>query len=144
MIDHEVTQLPSEPDNPWALALTIYLRGIAALLLLLGLRQWLYIAGIFDEAGWSFETMTTAWRFVTVHLAVVDLVAAVGLWMRVAWGNVLWVYAAVFEIAIHTAFADTFGADPIIVGFHVVALAVFVGLVFMDRRQAAKAGYAAA
>jgi len=138
MIDDEVTQLPSEPDNPWSLALTIYLRGIAALLLLLGLRQWLYIAGIFNEPGWSFETMTTEWQFVTIHLAVVDLVAAVGLWMRVSWGNVLWVYAAVFEIAIHTAFSETFGLDPIIVGFHLVSLAGFLALVLMDRRRQAQ------
>ncbi|HWJ75990.1 MAG TPA: DUF6163 family protein [Kaistia sp.] len=138
MIDHEVTQLPSEPDNPWSLALTIYLRGIAALLMLLGLRQWLYIAGIFNEPGWTFESMTTEWQFVTIHLAVVDLVAAVGLWMRVSWGNVLWVYAAVFEIAIHTVFAETFGLDPIIVGFHAVSLAVFAALVFMERRGEAQ------
>ncbi|MBZ9938236.1 DUF6163 family protein [Mesorhizobium sp. BR1-1-16] len=138
MIDHEVTQLPSEPDNPWSLALTIYLRGIAALLMLLGLRQWLYIAGIFNEPGWTFESMTTEWQFVTIHLAVVDLVAAVGLWMRVSWGNVLWVYAAVFEIAIHTVFAETFGLDPIIVGFHAVSLAVFAALVFMERRREAQ------
>lgn len=138
MIDNEVTQLPSEPDNPWALALTIYLRGIAALMLLLGLRHWLYIAGIFNEPGWSFETMTTEWQFVTIHLAVVDLVAGVGLWMRVAWGNVIWVYAAVFEIAIHTIFAETFGLVPIVVGFHVASLAVFLALVLMERRREAQ------
>jgi len=135
MIEQEVTQLPSELDNPWALALTIYLRGIAALLMLLGLRHWIYIAGVFDEPGWTFESMDVAWRIVTIHLAVVDLVAAVGLWMRVSWGNVLWVYAAVFEIAIHTVFASRFGADPIIVGFHVAALAVFVALLLMQRRH---------
>ncbi len=135
MMDNEVTQLPSEPDNPWSLALTIYLRGIAALLMLLGLRHWLYIAGIFNEPGWTFESMTTEWQFVTIHLAVVDLVAAVGLWMRVSWGNVLWIYAAVFEIAIHTFFAETFGLDPIIVGFHLGALAVFAALLFMERRR---------
>ncbi len=138
MIDNEVTQLPSEPDNPWSLALTIYLRGIAALLMVLGLRHWLYIAGIFDEPGWTFESMTTEWQFVTIHLAVVDLVAAVGLWMRVSWGNVLWIYAAVFEIAIHTAFAETFGLDPIIIGFHVASLAVFALLLLMERRREAQ------
>lgn len=138
MIDDEVTQLPSEPDNPWSLALTIYLRGIAALLMLLGLRHWLYIAGIFNEPGWSFETMSTEWQFVTIHLAVVDLVAAVGLWMRVSWGNVLWVYAAVFEIAIHTAFAETFGLAPVVVGFHLATLAIFLVLLLMERRHEAR------
>lgn len=140
MIDSGITQLPNEPDNPYALAITVYLRGIAALLMLLGLRQWIYIAGVFEEPGWSFETMTTQWQFVTIHLAVVDLVAAVGLWMRVSWGNVLWIYAAVFEIALHTVFERTFGLDLFIVLFHVASLSGFAALVVMERRHAAKAG----
>ncbi|MBN9058416.1 MULTISPECIES: DUF6163 family protein [Kaistia] len=140
MIDNEVTQLPSEPDNPYALALDVYLRGVAAILLLLGLRQWLYIAGVFQDDGWSFETMSTQWRFVTIHLAVVDLVAAVGLWMRVAWGNVIWIYVALFEIAMHTVFAETFGLNLFVVSFHVIALLVFVGLLVMSRRHEAATG----
>jgi hypothetical protein len=139
MIDNEVTQLPSEPDNPYDLALTIYLRGVAAMLLLLGLRHWLYIAGVFQDPGWSLETMSTAWRAVTIQLAVVDLVAAVGLWMRVAWGNVIWIYVALFEIAMHTVFAETFGLDLLIVAFHVVTLLVFVALVVMSKRHEAAA-----
>ncbi|BCP53347.1 hypothetical protein K32_19640 [Kaistia sp. 32K] len=137
MIDNEVTQLPSEPDNPYDLALTVYLRGIAAILLLLGLRHWLYIAGVFQDPGWSFETMSTPWKLVTIHLAVVDLVAAVGLWMRVAWGNVIWVYVAFFEIAIHTVFAETYGLDLLVVAFHVVTLLIFVALLVMSRRHEA-------
>ena len=140
MIDNEVTQLPSEPDNPYALALDVYLRGVAAILLLLGLRQWLYIAGVFQDDGWSFETMSTQWRFVTIHLAVVDLVAAVGLWQRVAWGNVIWIYVALFEIAMHTVFAETFGLNLFVVSFHVIALLVFVGLLVMSRRHEAATG----
>jgi hypothetical protein len=74
---------------------------------------------------------------VTIQLAVVDLVAAVGLWMRVAWGNVIWIYVALFEIAMHTVFAETFGLDLIIVAFHVVSLLVFVALVVMSKRHEA-------
>lgn len=140
MMDNEVTQLPSEPDNPYDLALDVYLRGVAAILLLLGLRQWLYIAGVFQDPGWSLETMSPQWQFVTIQLAVVDLVAAVGLWMRVAWGNVIWVYVALFEIAMHTVFADTFGLNLLIVGFHVISLLVFVGLLVMSRRHEAANG----
>ena len=39
-----------------------------------------------------------------MYLAVADLVAAVGLWMRVAWGKVMVVAAAMSRIALHTAF----------------------------------------
>ncbi|MCX5493814.1 DUF6163 family protein [Kaistia dalseonensis] len=134
MIDSEVTQLPSEPDNPYALALTIYLRGIALVLIVLGLRHWLFIVGVFEEDGWNLQTMNSAWRFVTIHLGVIDLVAAVGLWMRVSWGNVLWIYVTIFELAMHTVFAERFGFYPILVGFQTISLCVFVALLVMEKR----------
>ncbi len=31
----------------------------------------------------------------------------------------LWVYAALFEVAMHTVFMGTFGADYLVVAFHV-------------------------
>ena len=58
-----------------------------------------------------FEQMSTPWFVATMHLAVVDLVAAVGLWMRVAGGKVVWVYSALFEITLHTIFIGTFGGN---------------------------------
>ena len=70
-----------------------------------------------------------------MHLAVVDLVAAVGLWMRVAWGKVLWVYAALSEIALHTVFIGTFGGDLPGGRFSSGdAIAAFVALSILARR----------
>lgn len=117
-------------------ALDLYLVALSVVMMLFGLRQWAVIVGILNgPGGGSFEAMSTAWKIVTMHFAVVDLVAAVGLWMRVAWGKVVWVYAAVSEIVIHTAFMGTFGADWAKVTFHAVTLLVFLVLVLIDRRQ---------
>jgi hypothetical protein len=80
--------------------------------------------------------MTTAWKMATINLAVVDLVAAVGLWQRVAWGNVIWVYAALFEVAMHTVFVATFGTDYLVVAFHVFTIGGFVALNLIARRAA--------
>ena len=60
--------------------------------------------GVVAGAGGTFEAMNTPWKIATMYLAVVDLVAAVGLWLRAAWGNVLWIYAALSEVAMHTVF----------------------------------------
>ena len=120
-----------------ALLLDVYGRVLAAMLMLLGLRQWAVILGVMPGDDGMFETMSTPWQLATMHLAVVDLVAAVGLWMRVAWGNVVWVYAALAEIAFHTVFIGTFGADYTIVAFHAVTLAVFLGLMILYRRSQA-------
>ena len=68
-------------------------------------------------------------------LSVVDLVAAVGLWMRVAWGKVVWLLAALFGIALHTVFVRTYGSDLPIVLLHVLTIGAFVVLTFFARRD---------
>jgi hypothetical protein len=78
--------------------------------------------------------MATPLAVATVHMAIVDLVSSVGLWMRAAWGKVVWVYAAVFEIVIHSIFIGTFGASLPIVAFHIITLAVFIALTILARR----------
>ena len=115
-------------------ALDLYGRVMSGLLMLLGLFQWAVILGVVPGAGRMFEEMVTPWKMATINLAVVDLAAAVGLWQRVAWGNVLWVYAALFEVAMHTVFITTFGADYLIVAFHVFSVAGYFALLFMARR----------
>ena len=134
-INENSTQAPAMAWLP--LVLDIYGRGLAAILMFLGLRQWAVIIGIMPGEGGMFEAMSTPWQLATMHLAVVDLVASVGLWQRVAWGNVVWIYAALAEIAMHTVFVDTFGPDTVIVAFHGVTIAIFLGLILLYRRSLA-------
>jgi Family of unknown function (DUF6163) len=114
----------------------IYGRVMAAVLMILGLAQWAIILGVIQGSAGMFEAMPTPWKLATMHLAVVDLVASVGLWQRVAWGNVVWVYAAVAEVAMHTVFIGTFGSDLPIVAFHIVTVAVYFALLMLERRIA--------
>jgi hypothetical protein len=116
-------------------ALDIYGRVLAIVLMLFGLRQWAVIVGIASSPGGTFEAMSPAWQLATMYLAVIDLVASVGLWMRVAWGNVLWICAALSEVAFHTVFANVFGSDYTIVAFHVIAIAGFATLVLLARKE---------
>jgi hypothetical protein len=115
----------------------LYLRSLAIVLLLLGLMQWLVILGVFVNPAWRFEAMPINWQAATIVLAVGYLVAGVGLWMRVAWGAVVWVAAALFEIIIHVGFTEYFGLNPLIVGFHIVTLAIY-GALFIALRRANK------
>ena len=124
----------SVPENRLPLIITIYGRVMAGVMMILGLREWAIILGMADSPVGSFEAMSTPWKFATMHLAVVDLVASVGLWQRVAWGNVVWIYAALAQIAMHTVFIGTFGSDFAIVALHVVTVAVFFVLIVMDKR----------
>lgn len=122
------------PVNRLPYALELYARGISVALMLLGLRQWAVILGILPGGGGMFQQMLAPWQLATMHFAVIDLVAAVGMWQRVAWGNVVWIYAALSEIALHTVFIGRFGSDLLIVAFHVVTLAGFATLTILARR----------
>jgi Family of unknown function (DUF6163) len=126
---------PPSPADRLPVILTVYGRVMAGALMLLGLYQWAIIVGITPGATGMFEAMATPWKIGTMHLAVVDLVASVGLWQRVAWGNVVWVYAALSEIAMHTVFIGTFGSDLPIVVFHVVTVTVYFALFIVERRS---------
>ncbi|MCP4386071.1 MAG: hypothetical protein GY798_32480 [Hyphomicrobiales bacterium] len=129
-----------QSEDRAALILAIYGRGIAIVMMLLGLRHWAVILGLTQSSVGSFEAMTTDWKLATMHLAVVDLVAAVGLWQRVAWGNVVWIYAALAVVAMHTLFIGVFGSDTLIVVFHSVTLAVYLMLYILERRVLAGPG----
>lgn len=113
----------------------VYGRLVSVVLMLFGLREWAVILGLASSIGGPFETMTAVWKMATMYLAVVDLVAAVGLWMRVAWGDVLWLCAAVSEIAFHTVFVSTFGSDYTIVAFHLFALGGYATLLLLVRKD---------
>lgn len=128
----------AEPQtNRLPLILDVYGRVMSGVLMLFGLFHWAVILGVVDGAGGSFEEMSAAWKMATITLAVVDLVAAVGLWQRVAWGNVLWYCAALFEVSLHTVFMGTYGADFILVAFHIASVAGFAALSFAARRTSA-------
>jgi hypothetical protein len=120
---HTRTQLILEQ---YGVALSIVMLGF-------GLWQWAVILGAIP--GGPLDQMSTAWAAVTIHMAVVDLVAAVGLWLRVAGGKVLWIYSALFETALHTVFIGTFGANVPVVAFHLTTLAVFVALTIAAHRS---------
>jgi hypothetical protein len=116
------------------LANEIYSRALSVAMMAIGLWQWAVILGVVRGGGGMFEAMSASWQIATMHFAVIDLVAAVGLWQRVAWGNVVWIYAALSEIAVHTVFAGTFGVELLVVAFHVITLAGWVALTILARR----------
>ncbi|MCB1489809.1 MAG: hypothetical protein KDJ88_20410 [Bauldia sp.] len=125
---------PHSSAERLALVLGIYGRVMAGVMMLLGLYQWAIIVGVAAGPAGMFETMSTQWKLATMHLAVVDLVASVGLWQRVAWGKVVWIYAALAQIAMHTVFVATYGSDIVIVAFHTVTLVVYLALYMIERR----------
>lgn len=114
---------------------TIYLRIVALLLLAAGLVRACQILGITPD-GQDFSDLVPAWRAGAAGLLLVDLFAAVGLWVGAAWGSVMWAVALAVEVAMYTLFADMFGSYPLRILLHGTLFAVFLGLTFLDWRRA--------
>lgn len=98
----------------WANRLVLFLRIMACLSLLKGLYHWAQVCGIWTPAGETFETRSIAWQASTIFFAVLDLVAAVGLWLAAAWGAVIWLTAVACMIAVDVFFPLVFGGGTVL------------------------------
>ena len=77
-------------DNTWTGRLVLFLRVMAVLSMIKGLYHWAEITGFIGGEERAFEAQTTQWQTATVYFAVIELVAAVGLWLATPWGAVVW------------------------------------------------------
>ena len=57
----------------------------------------------------NFTLHSLPWQTATVYFAVIDLVAAVGLWLAAVWGAVVWLTAAVSMAAVEVFFPQIYG-----------------------------------
>ena len=71
---------PEVHDERWTGRLVIFLRVMAVLSMAKGLYHWAIVSGVTGPAD-GFEYQPMPWQTATVFFAVIDLVAAVGLWL---------------------------------------------------------------
>jgi Family of unknown function (DUF6163) len=130
-----INQLQAEDGEGWTRWLIVYVRVLACLSLLKGLYHWLVICGIGDGATSTFENAPLAWRAATIFFAVIDLVAAVGLWLAAAWGGVVWLTAAISMAAVEVLFPQIYGGQTWVVVGEITAVLVYLGLAVLAGRE---------
>ena len=108
---HEETA--AAPGTIWTRRLVLFLRVMAGVSMLKGLYHWSRVCGIGVDANDVFQYHSIAWQAATVFFAVIDLVAAVGLWLAAAWGAVIWLTAVASMLAVEVFFPQVFGATII-------------------------------
>ena len=113
----------------------IYMRVVAMLLLIVGLARACQILGIAPEGAETFADLTPAMRAGATTLLLVDLLAAVGLWIGAAWGPVMWALALAVEVSMYTLFSDVFGSYPLRVLVHATLFLAFLALTFVEWRR---------
>jgi len=82
-------------DTRWGLLLVIFMRLLAGLCVVQGLLQW---GTVLLPQEPLFGAMPASSAIAVIFFAVLDLVAAVGLWLATPWGGVLWLFAAIAQI----------------------------------------------
>lgn len=82
----------------WRSALVWFLRLLSAFWLAKGLLAWAVIFGLGAQADPPFEARLLSFQAIIVYFAVLDLVAAVGLWLTSTWGGVLWLLATLSQL----------------------------------------------
>src|ERR1700720_2462984 len=71
-----------EPSGEiWATRLVLFLRVMAAVALVKGLYYWAIVCGVGAPSPQGFDSYAMPYQSATVFFAVIDLVAAVGLWL---------------------------------------------------------------
>ena len=122
-------------EGRWTARLVLFLRVMAVLSLLKGLYHWAIVCGIGDGPDASFETAPLPWQAATVFFAVIDLVAAVGLWLTAAWGAVVWLTAAISMVAVQILFPTIYGGSLTPVLVELGLLAVYLWLALLAARE---------
>jgi len=116
----------------------LFLRLIAISCFWFGLQYWAMLVGYSLLGAGRFDLLSLPWKAASTCLAVLFPVAALGLWLVVSWGPVIWVLAAGAQILMYGLVPEIFGSNRLIILLHVlvaVLYAVFRFLLWQERRR---------
>src|ERR1700692_4447777 len=89
--------------------LVFFLCIMAVVGVIKGLYRWAQVTGFVGGEEEAFENQPMAWQTATVYFAVIELVAAVGLWLATPWGAVVWLTPVVSMAVIELMFPGIYG-----------------------------------
>jgi hypothetical protein len=102
----------------WNFILIWFMRILALMWIAKGLGYWAVILGI-GHAPAPFEARTMGFQATTIYFAVIDLVAAVGLWLTSTWGGVLWLLAIMSHLILAVFFPFYVAGGVVLIGLFV-------------------------
>jgi Family of unknown function (DUF6163) len=122
-------------ENIWTRRLVLFLRIMAVLSIVKGLYHWAQVTGFIGSEEEAFENQPTAWQAATIYFAVIELVAAVGLWLATPWGAVVWLTTVVSMAVIELMFPGIYGGSLLVVAGEALMLAAYLALAWMAARE---------
>ena len=123
-------------ETRWGMLLVLFMRIVAAMWIMQGLTQWQVVlmaeGSLFDQVGSSIG-------IAVVFFAVMDLVAAVGMWLATPWGGVLWLLVSASQIVVSIVMPNFFAGGRLVVALNIVLLLIYLVLTYQAGRDPAEA-----
>lgn len=122
----------------WTLRLILFLRVMAGMSMIKGLFHWSALLGITAGSQGGFETHSVSWQSATIFFAVLDLIAAVGLWLAATWGAVVWLASVASMIVLDLFFPQIFDGGFLLDIFEMALLFIYIWLAIRSAQEQAK------
>jgi hypothetical protein len=122
----------------WAARLVLFLRVMAGVSLVKGLYYWGVVCGIGAPDPAGFEAYPLAFQSATVFFAVIDLVAAVGLWLAAPWGAVVWLTSVISMTAVEALFPQVYGGSIWVIFLELMLLVGYLALALLSAQEQAR------
>jgi hypothetical protein len=125
-----------EPSgDKWATRLVLFLRVMAGLALIKGLYYWAIVCGVGAPTPQGFDSYAMPYQSATVFFAVIDLVAAVGLWLAAPWGAVVWLTSVISMAAVEALFPQIYGGRLWVIVVELGLLGIYLWLALLSARE---------
>jgi Family of unknown function (DUF6163) len=119
----------------WATRLVVFLRVMAAFALVKGLYYWAIVCGVGAPTPQGFDSYTMPYQSATVFFAVIDLVAAVGLWLAAPWGAVVWLTSVISMTTVEALFPQIYGGRLWVIVVELALLGGYLWLALLSARE---------
>ncbi|HZB61884.1 MAG TPA: DUF6163 family protein [Microvirga sp.] len=119
----------------WSATLIWFMRILALLWIMKGLSAWAVILGVWTPIG-NFEARSTGYQAIIIYFALIDLVAAVGLWMASSWGGIVWLLAIMSHLILAAFFPDIVVSGMPVTIFFLTLITAYMAVSWLAARSA--------
>lgn len=109
----------------WNTVLVWFMRTLSILWLIKGLAAWSIILGLSSGLA-PFEGGSTGFQAGLIYFAVIDLLAAVGLWLTSTWGGVLWLLAVMSHLILAVFFPRFVQNSAILIALFIFGIMLYL------------------
>jgi hypothetical protein len=136
--DYISDRIEERPATPalmrWGFVLTWFMRVLAILWIMKGLSSWAVILGIWTPIG-HFETRSMGYQATVIYFALIDLIAAVGLWMASTWGGIMWLLAVMSHLILAAFFPGIVSGGILTMLFFLTLIAVYLAVSWLAAQE---------